>query len=478
MTVSSEETPYMLSPLDHTIPKIYVAFFLSFPLETPEDGLRSLKKGITKLIQRLPVLAGDTILRASAHGHKNVQFVQKPNEETAAIPMLQVRHHSKLSLHEISAQKVKSGVESLRLADACTPLPDFISPLERRPILRFAANVMTDGILLAMSINHSFFDGGGAGAIMEALAECCRTSDSDLSLPIFNLSDQASRGKLSSLGTTTGVEAADMDHSKQYNATGTIPCLSSGEWSGMMESFATSLTSCRLELSASKLERLKTVCNQILALASCPDWPLYVSSNDVLSALISICRNKCHDAHGGKESELTTIVNMRRRVDPPCPDHYLGNMITAVHAPIPSSEPELPVDLSRFDDLGLGREDLLRITAAAARIRQSILVVDDRHVRSLMGYLPKMHDWNAINMRSSDLSISSWRDWKVYGFDFGRHLGAISHFQMHFGLNGGLTVVMPAGGKIGADWDIQLMIKSTDWPSLQSSHLFQWAFGA
>ncbi|PYH98688.1 hypothetical protein BO71DRAFT_447083 [Aspergillus ellipticus CBS 707.79] len=469
-------TRYMLSPLDHTIPKINVAYFLSFPSQSPEDGLPSLEKGINKLTSRLPFLAGDTVLPEHANGRKNAQFVQHSSKETHSIPMLQVKHHSTLSLHDLSTQKVRSGVENLHLAKACAPLPDFINPLERRPILRFAANIMKDGILLGMSINHSFFDGTGSGAIMEALAECCRTpDDQDLSLPIFKQSDRASREELSLLGTEVDSKT---DHSKQYNAAGTVPCISSEEWSNMVESFAGSLTSCRLQLPATKLKKLKAVCNQILSATARTGGPSFVSSNDVLSAFISVCRSQCHDAQGSKESELTTIVNLRSRVQPPIPEYYLGNMITAVRIPISSSDADPQVkNLPQLEALGLGHGDLLQITTTAARLRQSILTVDDGHVRSLLGYLPQQEDWNAINMQASNLSISSWREWNVYNIDFGRDLGTVSHFHMHFGLNDGLTVVMPAGGKVGANWDMQLMIKSTDWPALKSSPLFQWAFG-
>ncbi|KAJ5279238.1 hypothetical protein N7478_004610 [Penicillium angulare] len=488
MTVTFDVPPYVLSPLDHTIPKIYVSFFLSFALENIDDGLLSIKIGIVKLLHRLPYLAGDIILHEKADGHENLQSVVDPDKEINPLPMLQVKYHPELSLREIASKKVRSGMENLHLAKKCAPLPDFINPQERRPIVRFAANVMEDGILLAMTINHSFFDGSGAGTILEALAECCRTPNRDLSSPIFTLSDQISREGMALL--SVGVDA-DIDHSKSYNAAGTVPCLSSAGWSTMVESFATNLTSCRLQLSAQKLNDLRDACNRILSDTKCADWPSYVSSNDVVSALIAICRGKCHSKKDSHDTELTTIVNLRSRVEPPFPDHYLGNMITAVRSLVGlgSSEDKLHIrNPSQAGKLGITPEDLVQISMTAARIRQSVLAIDNRYVRSLFGYLPQQKAWNAINMQASDFSVSSWRDWKVYDFDFGPDLGSVSHFQMHFGLNDGLTVIMPAGAapsagsstkrkKIGASWDMQLMIQTTDLSSLTSSPLFQWAFG-
>ncbi|KAJ5106820.1 hypothetical protein N7456_003495 [Penicillium angulare] len=488
MTVTFGVSPYVLSPLDHTIPKIYVSFFLSFPLENTDDGLLSLKIGIVKLLHRLPYLAGDIVLHENADGHENVQFVVDADKKINPIPMLQVKYHPELSLREIALQKVKSGMDNLHLAKKCAPLPDFINPQERRPILRFAANVMQDGILLAMTINHSFFDGSGAGTILEALAECCRAPNRDLSSPIFTLSDQISREDMALL--SVGVDS-EIDHAKSYNAAGTVPCLSSAEWSTMVESFATNLTSCRIQLSAQKLSELRDACNRILSDMQCADWPSYVSSNDVVSALIAICRSKCHSKQDSPGTELTTIVNMRSRVEPPFPTHYLGNMITAVRSLVGFglSEDKLPIlNPSQAKNLGITPEDLVQISMTAARIRQSVLAINNHHVRSLSGYLPQQKDWNAINMQASGFSISSWRDWKVYDFDFGPDLRGVSHFQMHFGLNDGLTVIMPAGTepsagsstkrkKIGAEWDMQLMIQTSDLSSLTSSQLFQWAFG-
>ncbi|PYI07835.1 O-acetyltransferase [Aspergillus sclerotiicarbonarius CBS 121057] len=477
MTVSSGASPYILSPLDHTMPKPYISFFLSFPLETPQNGLLSLQKGLTELIHRLPVLARDIVLRENADAHQNVQVVLESNEETNSIPMLQVKHHPTLSLQEIATQRVKSGMENLHLVKACAPLPDFIHPLERRPILRFAANLMKDGILLVMTINHSFCDGSGTDTIIEALAECCRMPNHDLGSPIFSLSDRVSREGLALLSTELDL---NIDHSQQFNAPGATPCLSSDQWSGKMESLSNSPTSCRLELPGRKLEGLKKACNQMLSATACADWPLYVSSNNVVSALICICRNKCRgEPDSSKKSELTTLVNLRSRVEPPFPDYYLGNQVTAVRSPVGSgsSEAKLKIpDPSPSDELGIGYEDLVQITTTAAGIRQSLLTINSCYVRSLLSYLQRQKDWNEINLQFSDLTISSWRDWKVYRLDFGTDLGAVSHFHMHYGVKNGLTVIMPAGN-IGADWDMQLMIEATDWPVLKSSPLFQWAFG-
>ncbi|RAL13813.1 fumigaclavine B O-acetyltransferase easN [Aspergillus homomorphus CBS 101889] len=476
--ISNSDPPlHVLSPLDHSIPKMYFTFFVSFSLQQPATGLESLRHGIKKLVDTIPFVAYDVV---PCHDklHENVHCIQPPSDATLSGPMLSVRDHSPASVTVLGDTATCTGDEEAKFAEKYASLPTILNSTQSKPALRFVANMMADGIILAVGFNHLVFDGTGVGNILGILSQCCRGAQNLTGLHELDL-------KLRQQLCLDGLAGRDAwkDFSASYSTESPFTCPPPGQWrtpkaSPLIESF-------RFTVKYRKIRQLKTICSAILTNTSHTrdemdaSPPAYVSSHDVLTSILAVCLRQSQPSTFQKpDYRISFAANLRSRMSPRWPELYLGNMLAMLHVPDSclADRTDKHRAIIAAHHIGMCSDDLIKITDTAAAIRHEIVSLTDSHIRGLIDHLRLQIDWGGMNIKGGDFSVTSLRHLKVYGFDFGGDLGAVADFRLHVGLLEGLLCVVLPRGRDG-DWDIQFMLEKEQFHVLCKHRLFRWLMG-
>lgn len=160
-------------------------------------------------------------------------------------------------------------------------------------------------------------------------------------------------------------------------------------------------------------------------------WPTFLSSNDVLTALLGVCIERARGENGVDVSSpsrhMTFAVNFRNHLTT-LPDHSLGNTVfqSRVYFQIPVYElPDLDllgnlIHLHPLQGSGIDTRSLLEIANQAFQSGAGILAYDDASLRSWMAFITMQPDYESMNLRYGDTIASSWRDLKINSLDWAR----------------------------------------------------------
>ncbi|KAG6586953.1 Shikimate O-hydroxycinnamoyltransferase [Phytophthora cinnamomi] len=142
--------------------------------------------------------------------------------------------------------------------------------------------------------------------------------------------------------------------------------------------------------------------------------PSYVSTNDAITALftVSMTRAQGHD----QDVRAVTMVNARRRLQPPLPDNYSGN--AAFYSMSAHENGELLSESNQ--DGGVSPNTLAKVTR---RIRASIPKHDDAYLRDAVNFLAEQKNVSSIQPGSNflfghDVILTSWLHMGMHDADF------------------------------------------------------------
>jgi fumigaclavine B O-acetyltransferase len=461
-----------------------VSFLLFFQTTQPGESIRVLEDGIKLLLKVHPFLAGDVTRRSEFSQRKYTwQIEPEAPESLVQFPMLQTRHSQVESIRELHSKCLLTGAEEQEIMSRLAPLPiDMDLSLPRRPILRFQANVMRDGIILAMTFHHAAMDGAGAARVLGLLADCCRDprAMSSANAP----PDRQLRSEIERLVSESSSGSSRADFSQHYCGLGDWAALLAENWSGFLRARATELVTWRVTIPGSKIQYLKGACNALLrgqasARADGRPNPGFLSNNDIVCALMGMILRQAGQL-AGKSTELSLAVDMRGNFQTPAFDDYLGNMVLLTYTPIPAGRNEAPVD-GADPPVEMSQECLEELTQIAARIRQSLLAVDADYIQGALSHLQSQTDWAEIGFRGVPIPLSSFRNFGIFGLDFGESLGAQPRgFQLHLPVLGGMCFILPKrqdGLASTEPWDLHLTLNRDDQNLVAKDPLFCWATG-
>jgi fumigaclavine B O-acetyltransferase len=477
--VPSNDSPYALSSLDHNPLGINVTFLLFFHAAQSEQCIRVLQDGIKQLLKVHPFLAGDVIRQTKFSQRKNTwQIEPDAPESLLKIPMLQTRYCPAHSIKELESKRFLAGAEEQDIMRQLAPLPiDMDLSMPQRPVLRFQANIMRDGVILAMTFHHAAMDGAGAARVLGLLADYCRdpAASSAGVMP-----DRQLRSQIDCLASGWSSGASRADFSQHYCGLGDWAALLAENWSGFLQARATELVTWRLTIPGFKVQYLKGACNALLqgqtsALAGRPT-PRILSNNDIVSALMAMILRQAGQL-AGKSTELSIAVDMRANFQAPAFNNYLGNMVLLTYTPIPAREDQAPVD-GPLPPTELRQEYLEELTRIATRIRQSLLDVNAEYIQGVLSHLHSQTDWAKIGFRGVPIPLSSFRNFEIFGLDFGESLGSQPRgFQLHLPVLGGMCFILPKRQDSREPWDLHLTLNRDDVSVVANDPLFHWAAG-
>jgi fumigaclavine B O-acetyltransferase len=315
------------------------------------------------------------------------------------------------------------------------PLPTFIPASEQRPVLRFQANVFPSKIALAMSFWHGVFDGTGAGVILEAVVECCKTAGDDTKTPIAQTIAKTHtelRKKVSAFASECQVR---LNHTVELGTPIFDPNISTDQWNAIESAAASAVETKRYTFSPEKVAKLKEICTQLLPQIQSSAW---ISSNDLITATLVICVDRAlHPERADKtrSADFLMAVDLRSRVQPPLPETYLGNSIFPVHDEIYFKE-----TAGRTGE----DADLLHLTRLALHIRTKLASMDETVAYSASATVADYDDWTKIEANPAGIIVTSWRSLKIYSLDFGPGLGCIEDFEPGLALVPGGCIFLPS----------------------------------
>ncbi|OJJ71574.1 hypothetical protein ASPBRDRAFT_126150 [Aspergillus brasiliensis CBS 101740] len=445
-----------LSPLDHIPAKLFLPYILYFDTADTQAALSTLQKGIDKLISQLPWLAGDVILHSEPDGPKNRMHIAPPSIPLSEVPMLKI--------------KVFDGDEDFRShpIQSYLPLPTFIPAYQQRPVLRFQANVFPGKLIVAMSFWHSVFDGTGAGVILEAVAECCKSINEELTTNLVRTIAETHADLRKEVSNFPSKCITRLDHSVELGTPVFDPNISTEQWNAMESALASTVETKRYTFSPEKVAKVKDICVQLMPQLRSSVW---ISSNDVITATLAICVDRVlHPDRADKTqtADFLMAVDLRNRVDPPLPETYLGNSIFPVHDDIYFKE----MAGQTGDDA-----DLLHLAQLALRVRTKLASMDETLMYSASAAVTDYEDWTKVEAGPAGIIVTSWRGLKVFSLDFGAGLGHIVDFEPGLTLVPGGCIFLPSRTsqeKSGSTpmWEVCITLKAGDSQALEKDPLF------
>ncbi|KAF3401696.1 O-acetyltransferase pyr7, partial [Penicillium rolfsii] len=151
--------PYILTPLDHCLPRFHLFPSFIFKIDSPSSAIPILSLAIPRLMHLLPFLTGNVTASTQLEGKENVLEVQPPTQEFLnKYPFLHIKNHRQ----SISCAMPGSNVTlSKSVRENFIPIPLDMAGESDSPVFRVQANIMSDGLILCLAFHHMALDGVG-----------------------------------------------------------------------------------------------------------------------------------------------------------------------------------------------------------------------------------------------------------------------------------------------------------------------------
>lgn len=450
------KTLLTLGPLDNIMPRHHItpkALFIPGSGSSKEKILKILKSGLAQTIKAIPTVAGH-VKAAPDSIQSGGMCVSTPFGTVDDIFKAQdlTESHSEMDYRDLERRHFP--MEAVD-PDLLFSLPSFMDA--EKPVLLAQANFVRGGLILGVSLHHSFGDGASLKMGLQTWAACCR---GESAAPTLEKSTQSERLTSSELDIS-------LDEFPEYaiipeNVAGYQPEVGEGE-SADNKPMPAQVDSHVFFFSAQKLKELKDLASAKLEGS---DW---ISTSDALSALlwrsITVARNADFGKAATDDTRALNIPLDGRRLMREDLSPYMGNMVLFNNATAPlQSLLSSPPQLSEISVI----------------IRQSISRLDEHYIKRAISAISSVPDVSKVMMSGgtfgeSALTISSWGNLHM---DWGHVIGGPSECvrvpKIPFS---GVCVVLRAGesGKKSTEAngvEVMIGLKSDDMARLMKDRFF------
>ena len=312
-------------------------------------------------------------------------------------------------------------------ATPCLP-----GPGDKCPVFAAQANFIKGGWLLGISFWHLIMDGSALAIILRVLSQNCLLvqkpsgkgqARSKLSGDIYN------KSRLHESGPE--YKGLLSDH-PEYVLAPEVP-------SGPPPFMTIPVKVEVFHISPASLKALKIAATPIVKTETNTSEPMWVSTNDAVSALI--WRSLIAVTYEGTEyndepqSCCQVAVNARPKMNPPLPDDYFGCALTFGTSHLPISSVLVAGSLSTM----------------ALMIRQSIMKVTAPYIESVIAMMHKVPDYRRfipasfVDLLGRDTVQTSWSAFPLYAYEWGQALGGKCERVRapKLGMFNGLQTILP-----------------------------------
>ena len=428
----SEVAPYLLTPLDNAMPRNFVPKILFFPEPgSMSTAIDTLRLGLTRLIEDVPLFSGT--LKAS--GQKGGLCVTAPWSTIEEIFQVKdLSHESGLDYQNLRSKHFP--LENLGNLAALLPIAGIRK--SEPPVILVQLNIVRGGMIMVLCVHHSFSDGLGTFAIARAWAAHCRGEDGSRSITKEMLDRERLMQGWDSASLADAPMFSMMPHKEQAASNGILSYISAvvSSWLTVpSQSLATSIrrwivgtktsnkpptpNSVKGEqaiffFSKSKLAELKSIAS-IKESGEDPD--VYISTNDALCALIGCCILSAGDNHISAMSHripsIALVVGLRRALDPPLPEYYIGNVLGFLTVRVPTQSMDSTPAL---------------VSEVAYGLRDQIKQHKEPYLRKVIAALSSVEDISKVtttlpSANEGGILCSSWATQKYHDINWGDGVG-------------------------------------------------------
>ncbi|KXJ88363.1 trichothecene 3-o-acetyltransferase [Microdochium bolleyi] len=409
---------YLLSDLDHLMPKLYVHMIEIFELPAQTDKtqvVNNLVEGLARTLADYPLLAGTLhfdndarriVVRVKPDSTVALHVKEAPSSE---IPAFAVLDQYDFPVHILDSPKV---LPPLFVAEHWNPIPSYDVSVDGPAVAGAQVTFIEGGLILGLAIPHQVCDAMGFERLLTTWAQYAASfaKGGDLNGLSAATDEVSPRSILSASGKWTHSAEEIMQYESQFP----VMKLRDGPPAAPPVDFKMPVVKTRIwHFPRSKLNALKAKCS---AGQEPGNW---ISTYDALLSIMwrATVRAKSPLVKPAPDapSKAVHAVNARGRAEPAIPARYIGACIT-----MPQSE-----NLTVRAVLG-DLDSTLPVLARA--VRASINSVTPAYVAHLIKYAAGAQDlrWSELDMHwilSLDCMAFDWHtmnSYKAHDFGFGK----------------------------------------------------------
>ncbi|XP_068646037.1 BAHD acyltransferase DCR-like [Aristolochia californica] len=272
----------------------YVTFFYNQKLllyreVNYEEMVEKLKEGLGVVLEYFYPLTGRL-----GRDDEGVLRIEKCGDDSTGVEVIEALAED-VSVEELSEEKVSSLMEEIVPFSGILNVQGF-----HKPLLAVQFTKLKDGLALGCAFNHVILDGTATWHFMTAWAEICRGADKISVLPFLDRTQ--ARDTRVKLDIPEGL------------ITGDVPV-----------SVEPPLPERIFQFSDAAVEAIKSTVN-----ADRPEGTPPFSSFQCLGAHIWRAITRARGLKPDEFTVFTIFIDCRKRVSPPMPDAYFGNLIQAI----------------------------------------------------------------------------------------------------------------------------------------------------
>ena len=391
----------LMGPLDNIMPRHHYtpkALFIPASNSSKEEILVTLKTGLTQTLKAIPSIAGHVKLAPNPI-QKGGMCVSAPintvdNNFTARDL---TESHPEMDYEILKQQHFPMKAVDRNVLYSLPGVTD-----AEKPVFVAQANFIRGGLILGVSLHHSYGDGASLKTILRTWATYCRSDSIEPSLHTSSL-----RERLTSSETGVSLNEFPEYSTIPDQVISSKPEVAKGQ-SAELATMPPKVDSHVFYFSSHKLKGLKDLASAKLQHS---DW---ISTSDALSALlwrsITVARNPESDIVPTEETRVLSIMVDGRRHMRQDPDSYMGNMVLFNNA------------TAQLQSLLLSPPQL---SVIAHSIRQSLSRIDEKYINRAISAISSAPDVSKVTRIGSTfdqrtVTISSWGDFRV---DWGHVVG-------------------------------------------------------
>lgn len=462
-TVSSATYRLDLSPLDQTIPRLFVhkIFCFEFPDATLQaEAVERLEQSLSTALLKWPFLTG-YVGPATTGTHRNDLELQYQIPEVGGLrpTLLIIRNLSEDEWHFPWTYK--------QLAEAGMPpsafdmsklstVPEWPSSYETYPALSVQANFIPGGLLLCFALHHAVADGGSFTTFIKEMAAATR--DPSISVPAISMRVRRRIGYV----FAPGEDLRPLYSFPEYD-----------DRNASRHPTLRPVTTRILTLSASTVRKLQAAVARHLK-ETVGDHA-FASDISCVSGLIwiAVIRARKSRLQLGETAKMGIAVNARKEMDPPLQEDYFGNAV--VHTFATAKVSELLDDNVDNDTIGLHTAIPIETIALGAwRMRQAVQSVNRDYVNDRIKTFSMLGDptvvskayTRAMDTSHTGIDFSSWRE-QGANVEFnipGTTTSTVDFWRKAWSPNEGAYNILPRKGhsKGDANWEVSLGLTVED----------------
>ncbi|KAK0720093.1 transferase family-domain-containing protein [Lasiosphaeris hirsuta] len=425
-TPGDQKTVY-LSAFDQNQARVYVRVFLVFESDDPIAAVNNLKAGLKGLTSQLPYLKGSISApkQPAARGRlaitwspstdKDLPLPSMPASVGRSTPsggfvvpsfkQLKDEHAPNHYFHDDFDE-----ILALRAAELG-------EPKSGSPVFLACYSVIEGGVVLGLGAHHSVLDGTGQDELVRIWAQCTRGEAPDVTTaPLGDEPLHRDEMFASAVAGAAGPRELDVHELLERHPEFT---LKNKERGGLKLGPDMPLGRAHVfGFDGSKLEEARAALRASHG-GSVELW--WLTLNNIICAILWKCITRARAARregglGAPTSKMGLAVNGRSRLGGVFTERpFLGNVNMAGTAELPASV---------LGSTGSTPMDLSHLLPAIENIAVAIKRVTPTHIGEMFSLYNQVPDVSAVwstldTVHGPDLSVTSWANMGLYGYDFG-----------------------------------------------------------